>query len=117
MRSTRASCACRRPVSPSPSCGRKTTCGRCCVARTLAAVSLPALVLLASWLRLEAPPRPLSEAVLVAVLGLLPALAPGGWRRATAAAAAALVAVPAVALDVRLDRDGRFVGSAARRFA
>jgi len=57
------------------------------VGRSLAACALPAVVICASWLRLEEP-RGVGEVFAIAVLALSPVIAPGGWRRRTAALAA-----------------------------
>jgi transglutaminase-like putative cysteine protease len=61
------------------------------VGRTLAASLLPALVVTASWLALE-DPRRVGEAVVVAALALVPALAPRHRWRIAAAAGATLCA-------------------------
>ncbi len=57
--------------------------------RTVLAWTLPAVAIAWNWLRLESPHAELRRAFAVAVLGLLPALAPK-WRAAAAVAAAAL---------------------------
>lgn len=59
------------------------------MARTLAASLLPALVIAAAWLSLEEPRR-VVEAGLLAVLALVPALVPAGFRRVGAIVAATL---------------------------
>lgn len=61
-------------------------------ARTLAACTLPALVVGASWLRLEDPTRA-SEALAAVALALSPALVPRGWPRAGVAALVSLGAL------------------------
>jgi protein-glutamine gamma-glutamyltransferase len=69
------------------------------VPRTLAAVAAPALVLAFAWVRLE-DPRLTGEALAVAALGVLPALAPRWWQRIALLLAAILVAAWIVT-DVR----------------
>ena len=68
------------------------------MARTAAAYAVPAIVLAASWLRLESPRRG-GEAFLVLLLALLPALAPTLRLRLAAAIVAGLAAA-GIALDV-----------------
>ncbi len=59
--------------------------------RTLIACALPVVAVSAMWLRLE-DPRLVSEAVVVAVLAVPPALAPWGWLRAVGASLAVAIA-------------------------
>ncbi len=81
--------------------------------RTAAAYALPAALVVTGWLGLEQPIRDGRTAVLLALLALLPALAPTWPRRAAALAGAAVVAaavalgVPAAALRPR-DGDAFF---------
>jgi transglutaminase-like putative cysteine protease len=68
--------------------------------RTLIACALPVLAVSATWLRLE-DPRLVSEAAVVAVVAVLPALVAWTWLRVVvAAAAAAVVAWLALAVPV-----------------
>lgn len=60
--------------------------------RTLAASMIPALVISASWLRMEEP-RGIGGALAVVGLALFPALLPSRWPRALAVAAAGLGAL------------------------
>lgn len=62
--------------------------GRSPVGRTLAACAIPALVISASWFRMEEP-RQAGEALAVVGLALIPALLPRWWQRGIALAAAA----------------------------
>ncbi|MGH3135079.1 MAG: transglutaminase domain-containing protein [Gaiellaceae bacterium] len=84
--------------------------------RGLAACALPALVVSASWLRLEDPRRS-GAALAIAVLALLPVAVPAGWlRRAAAVAAgavAAWIAFGAQPWELAPFRDERVVGPAA----
>src|SRR5512134_362456 len=57
--------------------------------RTLAASAIPALVISASWLRMQEP-REMGEALVVVGLALLPALLPGRWPRGLAVAGASV---------------------------
>ena len=57
------------------------------MARALVACILPALAITIAWVRVEEPAR-VGEALAVAAVALVPALVPGGWKRALAAVAA-----------------------------
>jgi transglutaminase-like putative cysteine protease len=57
--------------------------------RTLAACAIPALVISASWLRMQEP-REMGEALVVVGLALLPALLPGRWPRGLAVVGASV---------------------------
>jgi transglutaminase-like putative cysteine protease len=84
--------------------------------RTLAATTLPAVAITASWLRLEEPRRS-GEALAAVALALAPALPPRGWQRALAAVGAALgaswIALGAQPWELVPFRDERVLGPAA----
>ena len=91
------------------------------MARTLVACLLPALVVCASWLRIEDPQR-VVEALAVAGLALAAAVVPAGWSRAAAAlgASGAVVGIafgaqPWELLPFRDERVLAPVAAAARR--
>ncbi len=71
-----------------PSTGAARAGGR----RTVVSWTLPALVIAWNWLRLESPHAELRRALAVAVLGLLPALAPTRTRRILALVPATVLA-------------------------
>lgn len=81
--------------------------------RSLAACALPALVISASWLRVE-DPRRIGEALAVVALALVPVAVPAGWHRGAAALAAcsagAWIAFGAQPWELAPFRDERVLG-------
>jgi protein-glutamine gamma-glutamyltransferase len=87
------------------------------VRRTLAAALLPAVAVMAAWLRLE-DPRRVWESAALAALALVPALVRAGWVRVTVLVGTGLVAVwvafGAQPWELLPYRDEHVVGPAAR---
>ena len=77
-------------------------------ARTAAIYVLPAIAILAAWLRIEGPPHAAGKAILLVLIALAPALVPGP-RLKPAAIAVALVLGSWVALGASLATPGRVV--------
>ena len=87
------------------------------MARTLLAALLPAIGITATWLSLEQSPR-IRDGIIVAAIGLVPALVPSGARRVVACAAAAFgagwMAFGTEPWELLPFRDERVLGPALR---